>query len=639
VRFPDRGGVRGIYAALIAILIGVIVAAGLGTLNAQWVAAASAAVPILIALLASAQNEASRPLPEKTASEFAEDLAPLVLENWKAELPARGLDPGRLMPLRLVNAGAEGTLDEMVEQIGQDIVRGRPPRLVITGEMGAGKTASCVLLVIELAERHRLLPVLFELAGWDPEIPLRAWLADQLPEIFPSVGRARNDRKVAATMVDRHILPVLDGLDEIPDPATALHAIDGQMAGRPFVLTCRRAEFASASAAGPLHQVQVAELQPMRPDEVRSVLLDYEPATVGGPLTPVTQTLLNEPAGPVAEALSTPFMVSLARDTGAKLADLPDTAEDIREYLLGTFVQMAYPDPARARRYLRFLARHTDGAGRLAWWRLHLAVPRAMFLAAALAIAVPACSGLAAAFFILFDRVWLGFWIGLVAGIVGSFVTQLIPQEDPKRARPRFRSVRVATMWELAGTLGYGLIGAAVVAVMAGFLFGPLQYAVIGGALSGLTYAAARYVRRPNDPLRAVTPDSLLRADRTTVVFSGLAAAIPGAVTGAYLGYSFRAGHRTSLGTLAVLHHSSPVIAAYCAVAGCVLSGAGLGLLAMGSSAWGGLQWTRIWLAARGDTPLRLMTFLDDAYRRGILRQVNGYYEFRHQMLWRYLKR
>jgi hypothetical protein len=83
VRFPDRGVVRGIYAALIAILIGVIVAAGLGTLNAQWVAAASAAVPILIALLASAQNEASRPLPEKTASEFAEDLAPQVLRTGR----------------------------------------------------------------------------------------------------------------------------------------------------------------------------------------------------------------------------------------------------------------------------------------------------------------------------------------------------------------------------------------------------------------------------------------------------------------------------------------------------------------------------------------------------------------------------
>jgi hypothetical protein len=31
------------------------------------------------------------------------------------------------------------------------------------------------------------------------------------------------------------------------------------------------------------------------------------------------------------------------------------------------------------------------------------------------------------------------------------------------------------------------------------------------------------------------------------------------------------------------------------------------------------------------------MSFLNDAYKRGILRQVNGYYEFRHQILQRYL--
>jgi hypothetical protein len=69
-----------------------------------------------------------------------------------------------------------------------------------------------------------------------------------------------------------------------------------------------------------------------------------------------------------------------------------------------------------------------------------------------------------------------------------------------------------------------------------------------------------------------------------------------------------------------------------------VLSGVGLGLAASGSSAWGGFNWTRIWLAFRGSTPLRLMGFLQWAYQQGILRQVNGYYEFRHQLLERYLQ-
>jgi hypothetical protein len=46
--------------------------------------------------------------------------------------------------------------------------RGKLPRLVLTGGMGAGKTAACILFIIELAERDVCLPVLFPLATWDP---------------------------------------------------------------------------------------------------------------------------------------------------------------------------------------------------------------------------------------------------------------------------------------------------------------------------------------------------------------------------------------------------------------------------------------------------------------------------------------
>ncbi len=155
--------------------------------------------------------------------------------------------------------------------------------------------------------------------------------------------------------------------------------------------------------------------------------------------------------------------------------------------------------------------------------------------------------------------------------------------------------------------------------------------------LSGLTFALARYLSQPNDPLKVVTPGTLLRTDRTAVLYAALAGAIPGALTGAYLGLSFRAGHRPSLDSLDILRFPSVTLALLGAASGCVLSGAGLGLMAMGSSSWGRFIWTRLWLAGRGSTPLRLMTFLQDAYRRGILRQANGYYEFRHRTLRDYL--
>ncbi len=37
--------------------------------------------------------------------------------------------------------------------------------------------------------------------------------------------------------------------------------------------------------------------------------------------------------------------------------------------------------------------------------------------------------------------------------------------------------------------------------------------------------------------------------------------------------------------------------------------------------------------------PWRLMTFLDDAHRRGVLRQSGAYYEFRHVRLLAHLAR
>jgi hypothetical protein len=43
------------------------------------------------------------------------------------------------------------------------------------------------------------------------------------------------------------------------------------------------------------------------------------------------------------------------------------------------------------------------------------------------------------------------------------------------------------------------------------------------------------------------------------------------------------------------------------------------------------------WLGACGCLPFRLIRFLDDAYRRGVLRQVGPVYEFRHVELRRYL--
>jgi len=61
-----------------------------------------------------------------------------------------------------------------------------------------------------------------------------------------------------------------------------------------------------------------------------------------------------------------------------------------------------------------------------------------------------------------------------------------------------------------------------------------------------------------------------------------------------------------------------------------VTFGLAVGCVGLLSRAWGFYAVSRIWLALRGDQPWRLMRFLEDAHRRGVLRQSGAMYQFRH---------
>jgi hypothetical protein len=666
----QRGAVTAwLIGALAAVVVGLMVAAILNVLGDQWIAVGSAAITVLGLILAYWQARTVRLDAKERAQELAGQLPAQVVSDWKAELPNRSLDEhGRRMNVwwRLADGsnpdaelaaelGTEGTLGQLIDCLRQDVGRGRQPRLVITGQMGAGKTAACIRLIIELAERDACLPVLIPLAAWDGRTPLTEWMARQLPEVLRIPGTSRYDQQVARMLADRHILPVLDGLDEgradAARIAAALRSIDSQLRGKPFVLTCRTEDFSHANQGGVLHLATIVELQPMTADEVADVLLKYEPPSVHGPLSQLAAKLRDQPTGPLAEALSTPFMVSLARDTGGRpLAgpedgQAPDTAEAYRQRLLGAFVAQAYESgvpvaPERALHYFRFLAQHTDRtdqAGRLAWWLLRQEMPRAVFLVANICLAGPASAGMAALFFALFDRPWLGFWIGLVMGVVGALLVELTDQDQPRRARPRLRSKRVPHADDLARIAAFGLTGGLSLAIGAWILYSGARYVVIGGVLAALTFAVGRYLTEPNDPLTALTPDNLLRADRASVWYAWLAGAVPGALIGAYLGFVFHAAHRPAFDSLGILRFPSPTAALIGAAYGALLSGYGVAAMAIGSGAWSRFIVTRLWLARRGLTPVRLMGFLDDAYQRQVLRQANGYYEFRHRTLQRYL--
>ncbi|NEB95161.1 hypothetical protein [Streptomyces bauhiniae] len=64
-----------------------------------------------------------------------------------------------------------------------------------------------------------------------------------------------------------------------------------------------------------------------------------------------------------------------------------------------------------------------------------------------------------------------------------------------------------------------------------------------------------------------------------------------------------------------------------------VLGGTGSGKSVPALSAWGRFAVARVWLALTGRLPWRLMAFLEDAHRRGVLRRSGACFEFRHLRL------
>ncbi|MDQ0938656.1 NACHT domain-containing NTPase [Streptomyces sp. V1I1] len=657
-----------VYTALAIILAATLVVAvcGIrsGDLKALDLWASLIPVVLTVATIVTTVLQAGRRPPatlDEAVAAQVPALARKVAKDWAEESRHRGLFPERRMAVRWRRRSGservsrlaaelpdEGVLDQLTGAFARHIRAGSLSRLVVTGEPGAGKTAVCVLATLELAEpAGPAVPVLFHLSSWNPARPLMDWMTDELTANYPALADQMRSRRIAAELVQHCVMPVLDGLDEVSDPATALRRIEDELEGRSFILTCRTADFARLDADGVLSEALVVRLQPLRADEARGVL---ETARPGPVLEPLVSALDAGPGGPLAQALETPFMLSLAVALGGSLpgemlsATGPEAEERIKRHLLGAFITRAYRrgdvDADEACRYLAFLARNVDsGTGRLAWWQLHRAVPRGVYLTLAVVNAAIGCSAAAIALFSLFKRPLLGLWIGLGAALVGALVVELVPQDDPRRAKPRLRSVRPPSSHALQRVLGFGVVGGAACAVIVWFLYEKPQYAVIGGVLSGIAFAATRYFSEPSDPMEAVTPTTLLRSDRSAVLYAWLAGGVPGALTGAYLGASIKDGRRTpQLDDVTLIDELPTAIEALMGAAGgALLSATGLGLMAIGSSSWGRFVATRSWLAVRGHTPRRLMAFVEDARERGVLRQMNGYYEFRHRLLQRHL--
>lgn len=542
----------------------------------------------------------------------------------------------------------QGRLDQIV-----DVYRRVPSeRLVVLGKAGAGKTNLAVRLVLDLLAARAPgdpIPVIFSLGSWDPTVTsLRTWMADQLISSHPFMAAVGPDgRSVAAALIEADgILPVLDGFDEIASGlyTTAMDALNRTSLS--LVLTSRNEEYRSAvrrrgvlaaAAVVVLDDLGPADIADYLPRTVRSVT-DTEKTTIWDP---ILKLLAEEPGNAAVsrlyQVLSTPLMVSLARsiysdDSRRDPSELLDserfpTSDSLANHLLAEFIPSAYrqipsdrqieltPWPVEnVERWLGWLASHLERRGTrdLAWWQLNEAIPRPLLpLMSAFFVwfAIVFFTSPAFALGVWFDggyRIDDGIVLSSLAGMILSVITataQAFFVAIFSFATNRFQTPPSRLI--MRGRARYLPFGIAV-GLLAGLLVSLFASPAVSIA-AGVWNGVVAWFTVPIEASTAVGPLELLRANRKASVLKVVAGGVMMGVGPALIG----------IPTLA------PAIGLAAAI-GFWLS----------TSAWS--DWivvSRVWLPLWRRLPWRVVRFLDDAHRRGVLRQAGPIYQFRHVRL------
>ncbi|MER6050936.1 NACHT domain-containing protein [Streptomyces sp. NPDC001793] len=573
-----------------------------------------------------------------------------------------------------------GRLDEIVDVY----LRIPSGRLVVLGRAGSGKSVLTIRFLLDLlgspTTAVSAVPVIFSLGSWNPATtPLRAWLVSQLERDHPGLAEPGPDGPtLAAELVhDNRILPVLDGFDEI---AADLHrgALDKlNDFTRPLLLTSRRAEYAAAvSRTRVLASAACIELTDLSPADLESYLPRTTRASVW---SPVLEHLRDRPLYPasiqLSTVLTTPLMVALARtiysdtsdrDPSALLdTDRFSTPDALERHLLDNFVSTVYRDqpPALRERIphrLGYLAQHLNQLGTrdLAWWQLGSTLRRSSRMRV-IGLLTGLVFGLVDGL-LMCVMTWLvvdepGLWYGLITGLVvdglafgsaSGLAFALVyglrygdAACEPSRVRVRLRGSTKEMRGKFVPRLVVGFVGVfgfAVLAYVVAYVLGGLTQGFPSGFLAwlnnglqmglanglyfgptaGLVYALMAGFEAPIDIETAVSPSEQLSTNRTTVLFQLL---LLGLAIGAVGGILCLMQRATIIDWIAIA----------------VVGGLGGGLAyGLSLTAWG--QWvalSRIWLPLTGRLPWAVSAFLEDAHRRGVLRQAGTVYQFRHARL------
>ncbi|WP_344866167.1 NACHT domain-containing protein [Planomonospora alba] len=638
------------------------------------------------------------PPPAPSGADIAEAkaaLADLVDRQWTEEACFRSLcDPGPI-PVAWHLTGRRVLMDHP-----HMIVQGRPPlggraddirglaeefrrlrhrRLVIAGGPGMGKTTLAVQLLLELVRTRaddEPVPVLLSVAGWDTgrHRRLHEWLAVRLAADYPALRAAEygGDGVPAALVRQGHVLPVLDGLDELPAPARSqvVMALNGSLAERDqVVLTSRTAEYAAAvrDAGDVLTGAAVVVPAVLTPGAAADYLRECLPPEPRHDWTAVLEALRSGAAPALAAVAASPLGLWLVRMVytvpGADPAPLTgafgDDAGRLRAHLLDRLVETflrarpSAPDraapfrprrewnPGQARAWLGNLADllNRNGTRDLAWWTIarYAAPPaarRRLQLAAGFVAAAVVGLG--------FLPVQLYPPQGVIPIMAGFAIVIGIRAGRWFREAPGFADRRIGRLFRIPlRGLALGFAVWAGTALVCGLLIwfgegagsGPVSNllmvaavtVLLGGYLAGVAAVLIAWIRRVERPTPVVSvtaPSSAWVHDRNLAFFRALmAGSVCGLVPGVLTGLASR---------------EEPLETVVGMVYGLCMGGLpGLvaGVAIGRHHAWLACRLVLLWLAPTGFLPSRLIPFLDDMHRLGLLRTVGPLYQFRHAEL------
>jgi hypothetical protein len=277
-------------------------------------------------------------------------LSSLLLAQWRTESKLRSLDDPDPIPVRWRLTDREELIDlasnrtaGVLTVASSDDVRAliaqfkllRRRRLVILGDAGSGKTTLAVQILLELlrsgdAAFDDHVPVLLSLARWDPSDDLYEWIGQRILHDYPELsGSGIAPHVIMALAVNRHVLPVLDGLDEMSVPAQqrVIQALNRSLDSEDqLVLTSRTDAFGQAVEAA-RHVLGSA------------VVLEPEPVSPAAAADYLERCLSPRPSPPWST------IIGLLRDETPRSASIAALADVAKSPLGLWLIRMAYISP------------------------------------------------------------------------------------------------------------------------------------------------------------------------------------------------------------------------------------------------------------------------------------------------------